>query len=256
MSRLSQSFLLIGFTAILIGLSGCFTEVGNAEDERLIKAEFKTDYSPNPQVLGKSTALSHTLNSLQITQFYMLLHEAEFTIKDSITQNSVTKHLWKDYSLSYPIDFTGFDPKASLSVERIGTAEPESFTLGFKISQHSNLDPLSIDFTEFKDVGFMKGNFTIDTMKTDFIFSLPTIKDFHLSYSKSTLLTWLNGNSYNCQIAFFARKWMENADLSQATKVKDMNGHEFILLDFSHNATQFKVLTNSFKSSFNAAKVF
>jgi hypothetical protein len=256
MKPLKYKLVSLGMVVLLAWLTGCFTEVGNAEDERLLKAQFKVDYSDSPTILSKGSAAIPDIESVLITQFSMLLHEAEYKITDSITNKVITKHIWAEHSQSDPIDFTGKELKGGPTVEKIGNDIPETFILGFTIGSHNKVVPNMIDYQVFNDIGYIKGSTIYNKIKTDFLFSLPVIKDLHLQYSGTTLMGWYKGNAYECEIAFLARKWLGNADFSKAIQVKDKNGKTFVLLDSSNNATLYNSLMDAFKKSFNTTRVF
>jgi hypothetical protein len=251
----SRIFFILGILAMLPWLEGCFTEIGNAEDDRLVHTEFRIDYSENPHVLGKGTTTPAKPDSVRILQFYMLVHEAAYVIKDSVTGNMTEKHLWAEDSISDPVDFTGTDLKAGLTVQSIGIKTPESIQFELKIVSHSLLNPMLIDFMDFHEKGYLTGIFGIEGKGTNFIFALPTGNEIHMSYSKATLLGWYKDKTYHMKIEFFAAKWLANTDISKAQKVMDKTGREFVLLDANNNSALYKTLLDAFYKSFNTLSV-
>ncbi len=267
MSCMVRPFLLLVLTGILFFSNGCFTEIGNAEDERLLRTEFKIDYSENPVILGmgKYAATISNNDSIIIQHFKMLVHEASYTLKDSVTQTTVQKLLWAEDSISDPVDFTGTDKSANLKVEKLGAQVPENINLEFKVDEHRALNPATMDFTAFSDIGYIKGIFAdggnlkstsgSKNMNTNFLFSLPTANEIHMTYSKSAMLGWYKDKAYNCQIEFFPNKWIANVDFSTIETVVDKNGLKFALIDSNHNVALYATLVASFYKSFNTLNI-
>ncbi len=267
MNCTARPFILLVLTGILFFSNGCFTEIGNAEDERLLRTEFKIDYSENPVILGmgKYAAKSSKSDSILIQHFKMLVHEASYTLKDSVTHTTIQKLLWAEDSISDPVDFTGADKNANLKVEKLGSQVPENINLEFKVDEHRALNPTAMDFTGFSDIGYIKGVLSdVGNLKstsgstssgTHFLFSLPTANEIHMTYSKTALLGWYKVKAYNCQIEFFPNKWIANVDFSKIDIVVDKNGLEFALIDSSHNVALYATLVASFYKSFNTLNV-
>src|SRR2546423_1810066 len=118
------------FPGILLAAAifgGCFTEVGNAGDDRLLEAQFSVDYSQPVKAQPKRAAVGTTaIQTATILRFYLGVREAEFQLFDSVTNQRAEYHLWKEDSAILPVDFTGRDPAASLPEQKVSGIDPLS----------------------------------------------------------------------------------------------------------------------------------
>ncbi len=248
------------FPGILLAaacFAGCFTEVGNAGDDRLLQAQFSVDYSQPPKAQPKrAAAQTPPIQTATILRFYLGVREAEFQLLDSATNQRAEYHLWKEDSLILPVDFTGRDPAASLPEQKVGEIDPLAFKLECVLPVPKTLDVGTLDFTTFSDPGYIKGVVWDGRDSTAFLFALPSGKELSLAYPKSIIEAWYSGAIYHCQFIFYANKWIAAADLSYAQEAPDATGRKVILLDASHNPAAFAALTTAFSTSFNAPNVY
>ncbi|MDB5047707.1 MAG: hypothetical protein JWO30_778 [Fibrobacteres bacterium] len=251
-SRIRPALVL---AALLSWLSGCFTEVGNAEDDRLVEAKFQIDYNPNALPLPKSATLKADSLKVTILRFYLNLREAEFHLFDSLTNRKQDFHLWKDDVNLLPVDFTGRDTAATLPTQKVGVLNPLEMYLKCVLPTRAILKPDTVDFEGFANRGYIKGWYVTGRDTTRFLFALPKAGDFQLMYSKEALNGWYADGTYRCQFVFYANRWMAAADLTGAVCVKDKRGALLLVLDPEHNGAIHEVLETSFNKSFNASKV-
>lgn len=253
-ARLWPSVLV---AALLMGLfPGCFTEVGNAEDEHLVSGSFKIEYSANPQPLPKTASIGVEPDSISIRQFYMEIREAEFHSFDSVAMRNVEKHLWKENGATLPVDFTGKDTAADLPIQKIGDFKPDMLVLQCLVPRQSVLNPDTLDFPGFSGKGYIKGYLHAARSATAFLFQLPENQEIHLEYSSAALKTWYRDNEYHCEFVFFATKWIEGAGLGKAVVTRDRSGNPLIILGNGHNTALYPLLVESFYKSFNTTRVF
>ncbi|MEO7957938.1 MAG: hypothetical protein ABIW76_14725 [Fibrobacteria bacterium] len=245
--------------ALIMGVfSGCFTEVGNAEDEQLVSGRFEIDYASNPQPLPKSATspASTDPDSISIRQFYLEIREAEFQAFDSVAMRNVERHLWKKSGATLPVDFTGEDASAALPIQKMDAFKPDNFVLQCLVPKQSVLKPDTLDFLNFSGKGYIKGYLYTGQSATPFLFQLPENQEIHLEYSAAALLTWYRANEYHCEFVFFATKWMEGAGLGKAVVTRDRSGAPLIILGNGHNAALYALLVERFYKSFNTQRVF
>jgi hypothetical protein len=239
------------FSGILLAtsfLAGCFTEVGNAEDEHVVEAKFRVDPTRPLAAAPKRAALQ----TVSILRFYLGVREAEFHLFDSSTNQRAEYHLWKDDSALLTVDVTGKDPSATLPAQKVGGFEPENFKLECVLPSAKTLRPDTLDFSRFLDPGFIKGMLWDGRDSTALLFALPAGNELDLVYPKSFLEGWERNGKYECEFVFYANDWIMAVDLSGAAAVLDANGRKLILLDASHNPTAYAALAAAFPKSFNA----
>lgn len=238
-------------------LAGCFTEVGNADDERLLQAQFSVDYSQPTTAQPKRAAVgTAAIQTVSIQRFYLSVREAEFQLLDSATSERAEYHLWREDSAILPVDFTGHDPAATLPDQKVKPIDPLAFRLECVLPAPKTLNEGTLNFATFADSAYIKGVLWDGRDSTAFLFALPTGRELNLAYPKSIIETWYTATRYRCEFVFYANKWIAAADLSAAVETRDATGRKVILLDSSHNATAFAALTTAFPKSFNAPNVF
>lgn len=243
------------FAGILMAagiFAGCFTEVGNADDERLLDAKFSVDYSQAPGQ-PKRAAIVQTAS---IQRFYLGVREAEFQLFDSVSNERAEYHLWREDSAVLPVDFTGRDPAASLPTQKVSKIEPSAMKLECVLPAPKNLDVNTLDFARFADSGYIKGVVWDGRDSTAFLFALPSGGELSLAYPKAIIESWYMKDHYQCEFIFYANRWIAAADLSYADESRDTTGRKVILLDSAHNPTAFAALTAAFTKSFNAPNVY
>jgi hypothetical protein len=253
-SRMWTCALFLALLAALV--SGCFTEVGNADDEQLVSGQFKIDYSANPKPLPKLGTIPGIADSISIVQFYLEIREAEFKAFDSVTLRNVEKHLWKEAGATLPVDFTGNDPTATLPIQKVGSFKPDNLVLQTIVPKQGVIQPDTLDFRKFSDQGYIKGYLGAGRQATAFLFQLPEDQEIHLEYSAAALKGWYRDNEYHCEFVFFAMEWIEGVDLSKAVVTRDRSGAPLILLGNGHNPALYPTLVERFYKSFNTQRVF
>ncbi|MBW8889955.1 MAG: hypothetical protein JF616_19540 [Fibrobacteres bacterium] len=247
------------FPGILLAAAifgGCFTEVGNAGDDRLLEAQFSVDYSQPVKAQPKRAAYTAPIQTATILRFYLGVREAEFQLFDSATNQRAEYHLWKEDTAVLPVDFTGHDPAASLPDQKVSGIDPLSMKLECVLPVPKTLSSTTLNFGTFTDPGYIKGVMWDGRDSTAFLFALPSGSELSLAYPKSIIETWYSSTHYRCQFIFYANKWIAAADLSAAEETPDVTGRKVILLDASHNAAAFAALTTAFSTSFNAPNVY
>jgi hypothetical protein len=236
--------------------AGCFTEVGNADDDRVLQAQFRVDYS-QPAVQPKRAAVgAAAVQTASIQRFYLGVREAEFQLFDSANNAHAEYHLWKEDTAILPVDFTGNDPAATLPDQKVSGIDPLSFKLECVLPAPAAVNEETLDFGTFADPGFIKGVVWDGRDSTAFLFALPTARELSLVYPKSVIETWYTTTRYRCEFIFYANKWIAAADLSAAAETRDATGRNVILLDATHNTAAFAALTAAFAKSFNAPNVY
>lgn len=243
------------FPGILLAaavFAGCFTEVGNADDDRVLQAQFRVDYS-QPAIGQPKRAAAQTAS---ILRFYLGVREAEFQLFDSANNRHAEYHLWREDSAILPVDFTGNDPAATLPDQKVSGIDPLSFRLECVLPAPKAVNEETLDFGAFAEPGFIKGVVWDGRDSTAFLFALPTAAELSLVYPKSLIETWYTSTHYRCEFIFYANKWIAAADLSGAAETRDATGRKVILLDSAHNTAAFAALTAAFTKSFNAPNVF
>jgi len=233
-------------------LAGCFTEVGNADDERLVDAKFSVDYGQPPAARPKRAAAQ----TVSIQRFYLGVREAEFHLFDSTGNRRAEYHLWKEDSAVLPVDFTGRDTAASLPEQKVSGIDPSDMRLECALPRTRPPRADTLDFARFSDPGFIKGMVWDGRDSTGFLFALPSGREMNLVYPKSAIQAWYSGGRYRCEFIFYANSWIGAADLSSASEIKDLYGRKVILLDSAHNAGAFSALTAAFPKSFNTPNVY
>jgi hypothetical protein len=237
--------------------AGCFTEVGNAGDDRLLQAQFSVDYSQPVKVQPKRAAVrTFAIQTATILRFYLGVREAEFQLFDSATNQRAEYHLWKEDTAVLPVDFTGHDPAASLPDQKVSGIDPLVMKLECVLPVPTALSTETLNFATFSDPGYIKGVIWDGRDSTAFLFALPSGIELSLAYPKSIIETWYTGTLYRCQFIFYANKWIAAADLSAAEETPDVTGRKVILLDASHNPAAFAALTTAFSTAFNAPNVY
>ena len=248
------------FPGILLAAAifgGCFTEVGNADDDHLLQAQFSVDYSPPTKAQPKRAAVQTAgVQTATILRFYLGVREAEFQLFDSTRNQHAEYHLWKEDSAVLPVDFTGRDPAASLPDQKVSGIDPLALKLECVLPVTKTLSTETLNFGTFSDSGYIKGVLWDGRDSTAFLFALPSGSELTLAYPKSTIETWYTGGNYRCEFIFYANKWIAAADLSVAEELLDVTGRKVILLDASHNPVAFAALTTAFSTSFNAPNVY
>jgi len=246
---------LLGILLAAAIFAGCFTEVGNAGDDRLLQAQFSVDYSQPVKVQPKRAAVqTSAIQTATILRFYLGVREAEFQLFDSATNQRAEYHLWKEDTAVLPVDFTGRDPSASLPDQKVSGIDPLAMRLECVLPVPNALSTETLNFGTFSDPGYIKGVIWDGRDSTAFLFALPS-GELSLAYPKSVIQTWYTGTLYRCQFIFYANKWIAAADLSAAEEMLDVTGRKVILLDASHNPVAFAALTTAFSTAFNAPNV-
>lgn len=260
---MKRSLLAAAVSAVFLCLSfdGCFTEIGNAEGENKIRADFKIDYT-RPEALpkgasgpgegagGKPAAAPLTHDTVIIDHFYLLVREAEYHLK-----GGGERHLWRESDSGLPVDFTGRDTLAILPVRPI---EPDSildFKLECRIPRPPALQPDSLDIITFHELGFVRGTYSFGGASVPFLFALPEAEHVNIRYPPSTFESWRKGSAYEMQVVFYALKWMSHAGIEKAKHSKDRQGTSFVLIDSLHNADLHRILSERFFLGFNTADV-
>jgi hypothetical protein len=247
---------------VLAVISACFTEVGNAEDEKLVSGSFRIDYAADAQPLPKAGESAIALpiaaetDSIFISQFYLNLREAEFKALDSVSGRTMEWHLWKNDSLTLPVDFTGKDTAAVLPTRSLGDFHPDYLVLECMVPGQAVIRADTLDFARFMDKGYIKGHFGRGKSLTAFLFQLPENREIHLEYSKEALSKWQRGNVYRCEFVFFATKWIDGISLAKAETTRDKSGNPLIILGNGHNPELYQALVERFYKSFNTQRVF
>ena len=255
-------FLAAVATALLtLSLDGCFTEIGNAEGENKIRADFKIDYTRVPALpklssgwmggpAGKAGTALITHDTIIVEHFYLLVREAEYHLK-----GGGERHLWRESGAGVPVDFTGKDKIAMLPVRPI---EPDSildFSLECRIQAPPVKEPDSLDFGTFVDKGYIKGTYTADGVSIPFLFALPQADNLHIRYSPAVLESWRTGSEYDMQVVFFALKWISHSGIEEARRSKDRLGKSMVMIDTLHNPALHRILSDRFFTGFNTATV-
>lgn len=237
-----------GILLISACLAGCFTEVGNAEDEHLVTAKFSVEAMRPKAATPKQAAVQ----TVSIQRFYLGVREAEFHLFDSASNRRAEYHLWKEDSAVLLVDFTGKDTSARLPTEKVSGLDPENFKLECVLPPAKSLRADTLDFSRFKDNGYIKGMVWDGVDSTAFLFAMPSGGELDLIYPKPVLEAWDMNGTYKCDFVFYANDWIMAADLSKAVEVRDAVGRKLILLDSANNAAAFAALTTAFPKSFNA----
>ena len=235
--------------------SGCFTEVGNAEDDRLVSAKFQIDLVQCAPVLNKVATQKVDSFDVNIFQFYVNVKEAEFYFYDSVKMNSSEYHLWKFTSDPLPIDFSGQDPIARLPVESVGRLIPRDFYLTCSLPNRKSFKVDTIDFKTFSDRGYIKGRFIDGKFETNFLFAMPKSLQLRLQYTPEQSKRWLVNGMYTCDFIFCAKQWLLGVDLSKAAMDKDKMGNSIVIINDVKNAAIYQTLSDSFYKSFNTTLV-
>lgn len=246
MRRASLLLLALAAAPPAFLLDGCFTEVGNAEGENRIRADFRIDYVRKP--LPKRASSPH--DTVAVNHFYLLVREAEYHLK-----GGGERHLWRESDSGLAVDFTGGDKLAALPARPI---EPDSivdFTLNCSIPDPPPLAPDTLDLAAFREKGYIKGIYVAGKDTIPFLFALPATEYLHIRYAPSVLETWRKGNAYEMQVIFYALKWVTHAGLETADRSKDRAGRPFVLIDAGHNAGLHRTLADRFLTSFNTDQV-
>lgn len=233
-------------------LAGCFTEVGNAQDERLVEAHFQVDYASGAP-LPKTTTTAPESTKVSILQFYLKIAEAEFDFLDSITNRKQEFHLWKEDS-AMDVDFLGLDPSAILPVEKVGVLNPLDLHLECVLPAHAPLKTDTLEFNRFHDRAYIKGVFTMGKEVIPFLFALPNTGGFELTYMGDILDAWYVDGIYHCRFIFYANNWVAGLKLSGATVSNDKTGTKFLVFDPEHNGLLHDSLETRFYKSFNSSR--
>ncbi len=234
-------------------LAGCFTEVGNAEDDRLVEAKFQIDYK-SIAPLPKAAIGGPVVNEASIVQFYLGVREAEFHLFDSLTNRKQEFHLWKDDSAILDVDFTGTDTLARLPNQKVGVLNPLEMHLQCQFPAHFALNVDTVDFDRFRDRSYIKGVLSVGKAATPFLFALPNAGGFQLLYEKQTLDGWYAAGTYRCRFIFYANRWVAGMDFSHAVLSKDATGDKVLVLDPEHNGDLHDSLEARFYHAFNTSK--
>jgi hypothetical protein len=247
----------LGLLLLPAWFAGCFTEVGNAEDENLVSGEFKIDYSPDAKPLEKAAAALPIPDSILITQFYLEIREVELRAYDSVNMRTIEHHLWKEDSATLPVDFTGRDTSATLPVQKVGSfPEPDNLVLQCVVPKQAVLRADTVDFDSFSDKGYIKGKLGSGRNAREFLFQLPENREIHLQYSQAALKHWYWDNAYHCEFVFFATKWIAGAGLDKAEIFRDKTGEPLLIFGSGHNPELYTALVDRFYKSFNTLTVF
>lgn len=245
------SFLAIA--CFTIGLGGCFTEVGNAEDEKLLEAKFDIDYSRDALPLPKYAAA--TVDTVLIQAFKLVVREAEYRVFDSASGTTVERHLWDRDSGGILVDFVGGGNTPSLPNQMVPAGEPQVLELRCTIPSGTVMNHDTLDFDRFAGLGYIKGIHSAGGTVRKFLFALPAAREIHLRYSRDALATFRQGGVYKCRFTFFATKWISGQAIQEAKTWKDRTGAPVALFDKEHNATTYQALVTAFENSFNTASV-
>lgn len=240
----------LAIPGLLLALGGCFTEVGNAEDEQFVKADFRIDYSLTAQPLTKVARFLFQPESVFIHRFYLIVREAEYHNSDGSE-----KYLWSEDSLGKSVDFTQLDTAAMLPPQKIDLGDIVNFKLELNIPKHGKLRSDTLDLLAFNDRSYLTGIYRHGEQEKAFLFALPA-GVLHLIYSKEAMAMWLKGNEYLCQITFFGGQWLAGARLDTAVEVRDKLKRPFVLLDSNSNSALYQRLADRFYQSFNTRNVY
>jgi len=235
---------------LLLAWGGCFTEVGNAEDDNLVRAEFRIDYGLGASALAKPGLGTMASENMLIDLFYVRVREAEFH-----NQDGSEMHLWRGESAGVFVDFTLQDTAAKLPQVSIAKQSINNFKLEIDLFAATPIDPDTIAFHFFDNRAYIKGEYAYGASNSRFIFALPA-GVLHLIYAKETMDAWMRGNVYDCQFIFNGRKWLAGSRLDTATAYPDRNREPLVLLDSQHNPQLYNALVEKFYTSFNTADVF
>lgn len=235
-------------------VAGCFTEVGNAEDDRLLEAQFRIDYSATVPARPKAAAAA-AAQIASIERFYLYVREAEFQLFDSSKGERAEYHLWKEDSATLPVDFTGRDAGAVLPSQKVSDIDPLDMRLECALASRKALLADTLDYASFADPGYLKGKAWYGRDSAVFIFALPSAGELNLVYPKSVIAGWYSEGRYHCEFVFYANAWIASADLSKAKEIRDRSGARLLVFDEGHNADGFAALTAAFPRSFNAPTV-
>jgi hypothetical protein len=232
--------------SLMAGLSGCFTEVGNPEDETPMTASFELDYT-------RDSSNVSLLDSVSIQQFSLLLKSATYEDTDSTQRN-----LWQNPS-GYPVDFTGTDSGAALPAQTLKGKVLENLVMNFGFFAQKSVEVDTLNFGAFHGEGYIKGLYTLQgsDSSVEFLFALPdTTSNLTLNYSQNSLQGWLVNGAYHCQFSFLVFHWLSGVNLAQATVSTDTTGKKIALFDPEHNAALYTALTAGFYQAFNTAQVY
>lgn len=248
-----SSWKRIGLWSILLAAAGwlgaCFTEIGNAEDEKLVDAEFRIEYSM-AGALARIPAAAAT-ESVQIDLFQLGVLEGEFN-----TPEGKEFHLWKQPPPGLPADFTGKDKGAVLPEARAPSIAWEDLGLECLFATPIPLDSGRFDFDAFQDRGYIKGTYANAGKVSPFLFALPGASQLEFRYPRRMLDHWLLGGAYHLEFVFYAARWLAGAPLANAVPTLDRNGKAIVILDSLNNPAEYQRLRNRFLESFNTAEVF
>jgi hypothetical protein len=237
------------FGMCVTGLLGCFTEVGNAEDEQVVKASFNIDYSmPQPPLVKRSVAQTFT-PSIHIQSFRLKVREGEFHYTDRTEE-----YLWMGDTSGQEVDFTGKDSLGRLPPQFIPKKTISNLKLEFVVTQSSRTSTSPLDLDSLPRSNWIVGKWTLAGVTETFLFPVPAGR-FNLFYSQTALDQWKMGNAYDCQFTFFAAQWFDGIDIPSATRRLDKLGRPYILFDSNTNPTVYAQLVKKFYKSFNTASV-
>jgi hypothetical protein len=244
MPLINRALFFVGLTSFLLGLSGCFTEVGNPEDETQMTASFQMDYT---SVSPDSSAFPLP-DSVSILRFPVVLKSATY-----IDTDSTLVDLWQNPN-GYPVDFTGMDPKAILPAQTLKSgAVLTNLAMTFSFQPQSGIASDTLNFSTFQNNGYVKGMYALPGAPSlEFLFALPdTLERLTLKYPQAALQGWRQNGNYHCVFSFLVLHWFSNINLAQATVDTDNVGRSIVLLDSKHNAGLYSALTARFYKSFN-----
>lgn len=242
-SKMAPKFLAIWLIVVLFG---CFTEVGNAEGDKIVSADFTVDYSEFASIPVQGVAKQQSLVSTHISQFALVIKEAEFH-----NTHGREGHLWNEDSLGVIVDFTGNNQTQVLPNAKFNSDTIRELEFECVMPRRDSVQMDTVDIDNFHQSGFIKGTLSQNGKTVAFLFALPKIENLKLLYKKPVLDAWLSDKGYDLQIVFYANKWAALTNLASVTQRKDKKGKDVVFLDHTHNPSEYTRLVTSFYASFN-----
>lgn len=210
--------------ALVLGLSACFTEIGNPDPETSMTATLHVDAAaadsagPGPEFV-------------EISRFRLVFLGADYRGRDSVPGT-----LWEPADAGGgAVDFTAGD-----SLPRVRLAfDPVEMSVHFGSATEGAFH-------------FLKGEYTLAGETRAFRFALPDTSAFTLRYDSTALESWRTGPEYRCEVVFLPRRWLSLPGLD--TALADSAG--IVRFDDAHNPALHEALVQRFFQSFNGERAY
>lgn len=223
-----------------VGLwNGCFTEVGNPDEEEMTLVMRVA--SPVEDTAG--TGGRNAPDSVQVTGLVLRL-----TGVDQYARGKRARTLWANDSVGRDAALSRGD---SVRATRLAALETDSLVVRLRAHPARAIDLDTVNWETFSDPGYLKGVIHRRGVARRFLFALSDSLRFAALYDRDALEAWRDAKGYHCLLLFHPRAWMNHPAIDTAKAFPTAGGDPVVVFDETHNPAQHAGLTRRLARSFN-----